>query len=133
MQRKKLIKDKRDIEYLKRTFQYNKDIFVENQGEDLYNKQIGFLDDTIEKLSEIIEKIPVGHRYEGTYYVRVPYTNPPESEKVTGTAFLREDLVSWERETGAGEFEGLKRDIYKDPEMLIPIKRDEGRPVYETS
>ena len=87
----------------------------------------------LNKLDEDLRKLPVGHRYSGTFYVRKPYTIPIESEKIEGSAFMREDLVTWKPEEEGKQFWELsyKKDIFRDPEMSVPIKREDGQPVFE--
>lgn len=87
----------------------------------------------IHKIEEDIKKLPAGHRYSGTYYVRKPYTMPIEVEKIDGSAFMREDLVTWKQEEEGKKFWELayKKSIYRDPELRIPIEREDGQPVFD--
>lgn len=87
----------------------------------------------LERIDEDIKKLPVGHRYTGTYYVRKPHTIPVEAGKYEGSAFMREDLVTWKHEEEGKQFWELsyKKDIFRDPELRIPIEREEGQPVFD--
>jgi len=129
--RKKLENKLYELRILIERYKSLKDEFIQRSGMEAFEATEKILLTTLDQLTKEKAALPVGHRYSGIYYIRKPYINPPESEKVEGTAFMREDLVSWQRETGATRYEGHKRAIYKDSEMKILISREEGSPVFE--
>ena len=84
-----------------------------------------------ERLQEAKKKMPVGHRYEGEYYLRNP---PPEGgyRKENGPLFMREDLVSWIRLKKEDiNTSYYLRAVFTKPEYNAYLEREQGRPVYE--
>lgn len=53
--------------------------------------------------------------------------------KIEGSAYLREDLVSWEVEPDGQPSEryGYFRQLYHDPQCQRMLQRDDGEPVFE--
>jgi len=84
------------------------------------------------KLEDKCEKLPIGHRYTGTFYLRKPYTIPYEAIKIKGSAFLREDLISWviESDDECAKNLGCFRSVYKDKKMKTTLQRDDGEAVF---
>ena len=84
-------------------------------------------------INQQMQALPLGHEYQGTFYIRKPYTVPTTSIKITGTAYMQEDLVSWRITTDDSSVNayGNYREIFKDPELTQVISRDEGRPIFE--
>lgn len=85
-----------------------KEILITLEGETNYQQSIDFYTRSIAKLTAELDKLPIGYQYTGTFYIKKPYTVPTEYEKIVGTAFMREDLVSWTILN-----EERFRDIYK--------------------
>ena len=81
-------------------------------------------------LSEEREKIPVGHLYHGTYYVKKPsYMLKPDDqifEKRNGPIFMSERLVSW----SPGKNQSYIRYIYKDADLTQLVRREDGEAIY---
>jgi len=101
-------------------------------GIDSYQQTVAYYDDVIQKLQEEKYSLPTGHRYTGTFYVKVPYTIPTEFKKVEGSAFMKENLVSWEIEEGDGiPHQAYYRAIFKTPKHDTEIKRADSVPVFE--
>lgn len=75
------------------------------------------------------EKLPAGHIYHGTYYLRKqPYMIKPGDdifEKKEGPIFMNEKLVSWH--SGKGGW--YLRYAYKDPELKQLLQRKDGKPI----
>ncbi len=87
----------------------------------------------MQQLQAKIINLPLGHRFTGTYYLREPYSNPVRITKIEGSAYLREDLVSWEVEPDGQPSEryGYFRQLYHDPQCQRMLQRDDGEPVFE--
>ncbi len=85
------------------------------------------------RLQAKITDLPLGHRFTGTYYLREPYSNPVRITKIQGSAYLREDLVSWEVEPDGKPSEryGYFRQLYHDPQCQQLLQRDDGERVFE--
>ncbi len=105
---------------------------TEFASEDEYQQIIKTLERAVSGMKEKAKTLPLGTRYSGTFYIRKPYTMPTESVQVTGSAFMREDLISWSiDESVRPDFVyGVLRDIFKDKELKEPIKREEGELVF---
>ena len=86
-----------------------------------------------QKITDQIKTLPIGHRYTGTFFLKIPYTLPAEYKKIDGSIFMREHQVSWEVEDGKGfQNQCYYRFIYKtasdDHNQLIT--RDDAEPVF---
>ena len=132
MKRKQLQNKKYQLENFISSFEFLKNSLEEYMPEGTED-YLQNLKGCLNKLGEDLRKLPVGHRYSGTFYVRKPYTIPIESEKIDGSAFMREDLVTWKQEEEGKKFWELayKKNIYRDPELRIPIEREDGQPVFD--
>ena len=92
---------KTDIDSIDRALNllvWKKDVFINESSEKEYEKAIGYVKSIMSKLEDKCDKMPIGHRYTGTFYLRKPYTIPHEAIKIKGAAFLREDLVEYSHE-----------------------------------
>ena len=107
-----------------------KDIIgLSNQVE--YDCTIKHYDDLITTLTKELQTLPIGYRYTGTYFLKKPYTIPPEFEEHSGSLYMRENLVSWQIEKEPGQCENpYYRTAFKQPNGS-PITREEAEPVYQ--
>lgn len=107
------------------------DEFIRLRGEKGYQALLGIYDEMIEKLSQERDAMPIGFRYSGTFYIKKPYTTPTVFEKVEGSAYMREDLISWDITPKMIE-QGYFRAIYREPHDRAgsQITREEAEPVY---
>ena len=83
------------------------------------------------RLLEIRKNLPLGHRYDGEYYLKNP---PPEYgfRKEEGPLFMREDLVSWirlKKEDMSTSY--YLRAVFSEPKDDAYLMRDQGKPIYE--
>jgi hypothetical protein len=123
----------RGIEFLKDRHSYFAKEFIRLAGEKTYQKSLDFYDDIMAKLKQELQTLPMGRRYSGTFYIRKPYTVPIQFEKIEGSAFIREDLVSWKiepKDKSKEQFYGYHRVIYKKPDLNTEIKKEEAKLVY---
>jgi len=106
--------------------------FVALSGQKGYDANKKYYANLISKAEKEMKALPIGHRYTGTFYIRVTYSFPAEYERIDGSVFMQEHLVSWNIEGEAGRNHGYQRVIYKSvkPE-LVEIKREEGTPVFQ--
>lgn len=121
------------IKWLKERHEYYAKELIRLGGEQRYKQTDLFYADVISKLREEIKELPIGYRYTGTFYLRKPYTLPVEFEEITGSVFMREDLVSWQLEKEDGRLDyTYYRSVYKEPNMLSEVlTREEAEPVYK--
>ena len=96
-----------------------------------YNGILRHFDAIHERLLHEIRESPIGHRYTGTFYILKSSFNPRTYDKVDASAFMREDLVSWEIEDGVRRRALYQRNIFKSIEPEEHISREEGEAVYE--
>ena len=123
-----------DIYALKRVkdaLERNQETLVEMGGEPGYTSSMDYLSTVITALYEKKSTLPTGYRFTGTFYVREPYADPTSSIEIKGSAFMREDLVSWAIEEGENTTNQFYfRDIYRDKERQTVIRREDAQPVY---
>lgn len=73
-------------------------------------------------MKEKINTLPIGFRYEGIFYIKIPYTVETKFNKYDGSLFMREDLVSWKIESsGNGNESFYNRSIYREPSLSSAI------------
>ncbi|MCP4278793.1 MAG: hypothetical protein GY776_02160 [Alteromonas sp.] len=119
------------LERLQRTLESNKSILVDTGGETGYLSSIQYLQTVIATLTKKKLSLPIGYRFTGTFYVRQAYSVPISTRKVEGSAFMREDLVSWIIEEDAEiTNQYYFREIYRDKHMETVIPHEEAQPVY---
>ena len=126
---------KTDIDSIDRALNllvWKKDVFINESSEKKYEKAIGYVKSIMSKLEDKCDKLPIGHRYTGTFYLKKPYTIPYEAIKIKGAAFLREDLVSWtiESDNEYAKNLGCFRSVYKDKKMTTTLQREDGEVVF---
>ena len=127
---------KNDIETLDRIlwlFKYKKDAFIGASSGSEYDKTIDYVKGIMDKLKDERQKLPIGYRYTGTFYLKKPYTIPSKAVKIKGSIFMREDLVSWvvESEEGYAKTLGYVRDTYKDTALTKKFSKDDAVAVFE--
>lgn len=89
-------------------------------------------EDALKGLSARIRDLPLGHRYEGEFYIKKPGTKfGPEFEKVAGAILMKENLSTWgPDESIPNQKLGYTRHFYKEPSVDKLLKRDDGIPVF---
>ena len=101
-------------------------------GQGGYYNIIKYYGNTIDKLSDEINLLPTGYRYSGIFYIKKAYIYPVEFEKITGTIFMREDLVSWRLEDGGTIHSQVYfRAVFREPSFDSEIKKEDTSPVYD--
>ena len=123
----------RSVRSLKEKHEYLKEYHVRLMGQSAFDQMQSSYDEFILKLVEAIKKLPIGNRYSGTFYVRNPYSVPIEYDKIDGTAFMPENLVSWKIENIEKYKYSYARAIYREPNDNAEneIKREDAEPVYQ--
>tara|TARA_B110000091_G_scaffold188887_1_gene210998 strand:- start:1327 stop:1776 length:450 start_codon:yes stop_codon:yes gene_type:complete len=120
--------------FLKNRHEQLKEIFSNLTGEKSYKETIKYYDDLIISLKEKINTLPIGFRYEGIFYIKIPYTVETKFNKYDGSLFMREDLVSWKIESGGNGNESFyNRYIYREPSLSSAIIKKHDKditPVY---
>jgi hypothetical protein len=126
---------KTNIESLNRIsylLDYNKETLLSESSESSFNNASDYVKSIVAKLEDRKDKLPIGHRYTGTFYVRKPYTIPYEAIKIKGSVFMREDLVSWaiESDDECAKDLGCFRSVYKEKKMRTTLVREDGEVVF---
>lgn len=119
------------IQYMKEAYVLKeKDIvLLSNQAE--YERTIKHYGDLMMLLTKELQTLPIGYRYTGTFYLKKPYTMPPEFEEHSGALYMRENLVSWQIEKEPGLCENsYYRAAFKKPNGP-QITREDTEPVYQ--
>ena len=135
MPTRKQVMDKiSSLEILKERFDYYRDDFIRLSGKKEFEKTDKYYDGIISKLTKEMYLMPIRHRYTGTFYLKIPYTVPAEYEKLKGSVYMQEHLVSWEVEEPKLErYQNYYRAVYKKPEAGAEMMRDDAEAVYEMS
>ncbi len=117
---------------LKARNEYLKKEFVHIVGEQGFSQLQDIYNNAIEKLTQEKKTSPIGYRYTGIFYVKKPYAQPIQYERMNGSAFMREDLVSWRIETDAQYKDYYFRAIYRttNDQENSKIKREESTSIY---
>jgi hypothetical protein len=103
-------------------------ISLSNQAE--YNLAVEHYDNLIIALKKHIQTLPIGYRYTGIYYLKKPYTMPPEFEEGSGSLYMKENLVSWQIETDPGVHDSpYYRAVFKKP-YGAQLTKEDAEPVY---
>ena len=132
-QRKNLKSDIDTLDRILDLINYKKDAFVEYSSESELKKLVDYVNKTKVKIKKKRQRLPIGHRFTGTFYLKKPYTMPSEAVKIKGSAFMPEHLVSWKIESKDEYAKNLwyMRDVYKDKAMKERVKREDGEAVFE--
>ena len=104
--------------------------FLRLEAEENQQQVLEFYERVIAKLNKELNKIPIGYRYTGVFYIRKSYTFPPAYEQISGSAFMREDLSSWAIENEARFKFSYHREIFREGNDTTPITRDDAEPVF---
>lgn len=105
--------------------------FVRYSDQERYGLFLEYIQGTCMALEKEIHSLPIGYEYTGSFYIKKPYIVPAEVIKVEGTAFMREDLVSWTIKSDDPQIEEFSyfRNIYKDERCQNRVERDDAKPV----
>lgn len=132
-QRKNCQAKKERIERIRRQCNHNKNTLIATLGENEFNHLLNSFDNSIALLEKEIQALPIHHEYQGTLYLRKPYTEPLEViEIINGKIVMREDLVSWGVYYPDGHYHGLARFVYKDKALKQLFNREDGYPVLKS-
>ena len=114
------------LEHLKSRYEsYEQDV-ARLLSVDEFQKTIAHFDKLLEKMAEEVVTLPIGYRYSGIFYIKSPYKYPVEFEKIEGSAFMREDISSWQLYKSNGEpIHGYVRLIYREPNFESEIKKSD--------
>ena len=120
-----------NIESLKRKYEYAAKDIIRATSQNEYEQTIKHYDKLIVSLNKELLLMPIGYRYTGVFYIKNSYNIPATFEKHEGMVFLREDLVSWQIESGLERPDfSYHRNIYKEPKEGCELKREDAEPVY---
>lgn len=124
--------DLKRIIWIKDKCKYLNRELIRLSGEEDYNKTLQYFDNAIAKLETEIKQLPIGYKYVGTFYIKKPYTPTLEFEKIEGSAYQREDLISWTitREDGKEDYAYYQR-LFKEPNLEFEITRELAEPVFQ--
>jgi len=117
------------IDMIRHRLECLKDNLLLIASEEEYQKHYRFFEKILKKLSHEIESMPAGYRYQGVYYIKEPYTIPPEYTKHEGSIFMREDLVSWQKEDEGYPDGAYYRTVFKDPKGEQLLTKEDAVPV----
>ena len=95
-QRKNLKADISTLSQITHLLNYKKKTFVEQSSETDFNSALDYVNKTITKLEDKRQKLPIGHRFAGVFYLKKPYTIMSEAVKIKGSAFVREGQMKLE-------------------------------------
>ncbi len=80
------------------------------------------------------DKAPIGHLFNGVYYLKRPdyriQAGEEVFEKKEGKLLMKEDLVSWLPERADGRYQGYIRNVYRKPDLSQELKRKDGEEVF---
>lgn len=118
--------------WIKDKCKYIKKELIRLGGEEDYQKTMQYFDNAITKLEAEIKQLPIGYKYIGTFYIKKSYTATLEFEKVEGTAYQREDLISWTitRNDEKKDYAYYQR-LFKEPNLESEITRELAEAVYK--
>jgi hypothetical protein len=114
------------LDRAKRVFEWKKESIQPFTTKKAYNEFISYIDNLVVQAQKELDSIPLGYRYTGTFYLKRAYSIPAESIKVTGTMYMREDLVSWKIEESDNDYANslfYVRSIFKDKKMTKEFTR----------
>ena len=119
------------IQSLKNKYENNKEDIIILTSHDEYGQITKHFDTLISKLSNEVQSLPIGYRYTGTFYLKKPYVLPVTFEKYGGVIFMREDLISWQIESGMERQDySYHQHIFKEPSIDSELTREDAEPVY---
>ena len=121
------------IQSLKRKYEYEQKDIVKLTSDQDYQQTINHFNSLITKLSEELSSLPIGYRYQGKYFLKKPYSISVIFTEHDGALYMREDLISWQIESGVEPKDyAYHRTIFKRPceEPDAIITRQDTEPVY---
>ena len=119
------------VQSLKNKYENNKDDIVQLTSHDEYEQTTKHFDNLISKLSNEVQSLPIGYRYTGIFYLKKPYVLPVTFEKYSGVIFMREDLISWQIESGMERQDySYHQHIFKEPSTDSELTKEDAEPVY---
>jgi len=132
-QRKNIKKDIDTLRNILHLINHKKPLLIQESSEKDLEKVTDYLQSIITKLEDKRQKMPIGYRYTGTFYLKKLFPFPSEVLKIKGSAFVREHLVSWELESedSYAKSIGYVRTVYKDKALQKPLTKDDAVPVFE--
>jgi hypothetical protein len=132
-QRKNLKADISTLNQITHLLNYKKKTLIEQSSEDDFDNALDYVNKTIAVIEDKRQKLPIGHRYTGVFYLKKPYTITSEAVKIKGSAFMREDLVSWTIESDDEYVKNIYyvREVYLDKEMTKALKREDCKAVLD--
>ena len=135
MESRKVVSDRRyALRVIRNKVEYLKHEFTEMDELDSYATIVRLLQDIEDKQSKDMETLPIGIRYEGTFYIRNAFDRDNPKTKIEGSAFMREDLVKWKIEKSIADIHNpyaYISDIFKDENLTQKIKKEEAKLVYK--
>ncbi|WP_203368834.1 hypothetical protein [Cysteiniphilum marinum] len=132
-ERKNLKADISTLNQITHLLNYKKKTFIEHSSDNDFNNALDYVNKTIAKIEDKRQKLPIGHRYTGVFYLKKPYTIPSEAVKIKGSVFVREDLVMWTIESDDEYVKNVYyvREVYLNKEMTVRLKREDCVEVFE--
>lgn len=130
-------KTRRGIMNLLANIERNKEQYVSMEkdiisfsSQNEYKRSVNHYDYLIAELKKELQTFPIGYRYTGVYFLKKPYTMPPEFIEGSGSLYMRENLVSWqiEKEPGVCDYP-YYRTVYDKPFGKL-ITKEDAVPVY---
>jgi hypothetical protein len=115
------------VEHLKHEFTQMKEL-------EIYGTIVNLLRNSENKQTKCMDSMSIGVLYEGTFYIRNNYNIKKPVIKIKGSAFIAENLMTWKIEKSAGNVPnpyGCCQNIFKDPQLIQPIKKEEVTLVYK--
>jgi len=121
-----------NIKFLKSKYENSKEDIIRLTNQAEYERTIKHYNNLIEQLLEELLALPIGYRYTGKFYLKKPYVLPVVFTEHYGTVYRREDLVSWQIESGVETKDySYHRTIFKKPEEGIELKIEDAEPIYD--
>jgi hypothetical protein len=137
MESRKEISDKRNALYVIRNpVEYLKHESTKMNELESYSTIVNLLKNIEDKQTKRMDSMPIGLRYEGTFYIPSNYNIKNPAIKIEGSAFMAENLMTmtWKIEKSVGDVHnpyGFSRNIFTDPQLIQPIKKEKATHVYK--
>ena len=132
MQRKLKNKFLNKVHRLKEDAEYYSPDLIKLSGQVAYDNLAKYYNNIGSKLKKEILAMPTGVRYTGTFYLRVPYSEPPKYDKMEGSSlFMKEDVSSWRVENDEERRYSYYRDVLKSVDPRVELTKDDSVLVYE--
>jgi hypothetical protein len=135
MESRKEVSDTRNALYaIRNRVEYLKHEFTQMNELESYSTIVNLLKNIEDKQTKRMDGMPIALRYEGTFYIPSTYNIKNPVIKIEGSAFMAENLMTWKIEKSVGDVHnpyGFSRNIFKDPQLSQPIKKEEATLVYK--